>query len=230
MTAELNTPPSSPAGLHNGGFRPFHFRQNAFAQWAGPLSPTLTARSIDEESEVGFSDHDDGASSTASRSPSPPRFEPPTTPKGHPLENSRSLLWGHHFSNHARAASTGAAAAVGLGLGLGQLDAGERAYDLNDDPFESRERERKAGKVVSRPLVYLVFLCSRADPHPVLCPPPTSSDRRRRSPRSSSPRRGPRSASRAGRALRCTLSAASSRSCASSALADACAPCTRCSR
>lgn len=133
---ELLTPPSSPGGPQNGfQQKPFVFRQNAFAQWATPPpSPTLSA-GTDEESEIGMSD------AGSSRSPSPPSA--PTTPKGHPLENSKSLLWGHHFSNHVRNSSQGSP--IGLGLGMEK----KNGFDLSEDAFEVREQERRAGKSVS---------------------------------------------------------------------------------
>lgn len=139
MSAELDTPPSSPAGLHNGGFRPYGHRTNAFSSQWGPASPALSQMTDDES---------DGDESSGSYSP--PSLDEPSTPKSHPLENSRALLWTHHFDSHA-ARSEPAQTSIGLGLGLvGNNDSFHRPkLDLSEDAFEVRERERRAGKVVS---------------------------------------------------------------------------------
>jgi len=202
MSADLNTPPSSPAGLHNGGFRPYGHRSNALSGHWGLASPALSQMTDDE------SDSESAGSYT------PPSFDPPSTPKGHPLENSRALLWSHHFDSHAaRSAPDSAAAAVGLGLGLvGSSSGSSSAFgrpklDLSEDAFEVRERERRASKVVSCRSLRRAFARSlTASVHSI------SSGHRSSS---SSLRRGRRSGSRIARALRSTSSAASFRCCES---------------
>lgn len=142
MSAELDTPPSSPAGLQNDGFRPYGYRSNALSAQFGPASPALS-QMTDDESDA----------ESAAGCYTPPSFDAPATPKGHPLENSRALLWTHHFDSHAaRSQPEGAEASFGLGLGLVGYSSGgfgRPKLDLSEDAFEVRERERRAGKIVS---------------------------------------------------------------------------------